>query len=419
MTDAQKTKSNFGAMGWYYIVLTAILFYINTLITTDGLNVTVAACEAREGWSQAQLLNYSTLAGYISIAAAPFIGVWLGKQGVKLVCSILLLVSGAATIWWGNAGSPLQYLISCAIVCACANGYSHLSSSTLANNWFPKKKGLFLGWSTMGLQMSSVCGVAMLNLFITHFKLSGCYNIVGAMQIALGILCVFTVKNTPMEMGKYPDNLPMSAEELAAYTKGQAEYVSTLTLGQILKDKNTWLIGISFGVLYMASIGMLSQWVPRLMTLGYDSSYAITLLAVAAAIGLFGSYAWGWLDMKFGPKKASIGIMVNYVIAVFLLVLPHHPVLLYIAVFLIGMGIGGVANLVGSLVGSIWGVKEFARVFGIVNTIEGVVRVTAFSVLAFGLTHLGGYSGAYTIFLVLCVIGVIMMCFVRLPAENK
>lgn len=419
MTDKQRTKNNFGTMGWYYIILTAVLFYVNTLIAVDGLNVSVAAFEARNGWSQTQLLNYATIGGYISIIAAPFIGMWLGKKGVRFVTPILLIVSGAATIWWGNASSTTQYLIACAIVCACANGYSHLASSTLANVWFPKKKGLFLGWSTMGVQMSSVCGVAMLSLFIGHFQINGAYSILGIIQILLGILCIVTVRDTPMEMGKYPDNIPMSPEELASYTKENEEYVSKLTLGQILKDKNTWLIAIPFGILYMTSTGVLSQWVPRLVSLGYAADYAILTLSIAAAIGLFGSYAWGWLDVKFGPKQASVGIMANYCIAIFLLVLPHHPVLLYLAVFLIGMGIGGVANLVGSLVGSVWGVNEFARVFGIVNTIEGIVRVSAFSVLAFGLTNLGGYSGAYAIFLGLCIIGLVMMCFVKMPKETK
>lgn len=419
MTDKQRTKNNFGGVGWYYIILTAILFYVNTLIAVDGLNVSVAAFEARNGWSQAQLLNYSAIGGYISIISAPFIGMWLGKKGVRFVTPILLMVSGVATIWWGTSVSTTQWLIACAIVCACANGYSHLASSTLANNWFPQKKGLFLGWSTMGVQLSSVCGVAMLNIFINHFDINGAYIIIGVLQILLGILCVFTVRNKPMDMGKYPDNMPMSDEELAAYTKESEEHVSTLTLGQILKDKNTWLIAIPFGVLYMTAIGVLSQWVPRLSTLGYDPNFAILLLSIVAAIGLVGSYAFGWIDVKFGPKVASIGLLVDYCVAVFLLVLPHNPVFLYTAGFLFGMGIGGVANLVGSLVGSIWGVKEFARVFGIINTIEGVIRVTAFSVLAFGLTRLGGYSGAYAIFLVLCVIGTVMMCFVKVPDAKK
>ena len=38
----------------------------------------------------------------------------------------------------------------------------------------------------------------------------------------------------------------------------------------------------------------------------------------------------------------------------------------------------------------------------------GIIRVTAMSVLAFGLTYFGGYSGAYAIFLGLCVVALIL-----------
>lgn len=418
MTDKQKTKSNFGATGWYLIIYTAILFFFNTGITTDGLNVTVAKFGEVNGWDQAQLLNYATIGGYISIIAAPFISALIAKIGNRFTLTILLVISGLATIWWGMTTTPTQYMIACAIVCACANGYSHLCSSSLANNWFPKKKGLFLGWSTMGLQLSTVAFVAMMSFLMANMGLWGAYLVLGIAQLVFAALAFFTVKDSPLDAGKYPDNIPMTAEELEAYKAEEAEFVSTLTLKDVLLSREVWFIGISYGFLYMASIGLLSQWVPRLLGLGYELNTAILMLSIASAIGFFGSYAWGWLDMKIGPKKASVGIMLDYAVALILVILPHHPILLYLAMFLIGMGIGGVANLVGSLVGTIWGHRDFPKVFGIINTIEGVVRVTAFSVLAFGLTHLGGYSGAYCIFLGLIIVGVIMMCFVRENANK-
>lgn len=416
-SQSQNAKSNFGATGWYLIIYTAILFYLNTGITTDGLNVTVAKFGEVNGWDQAQLLNYATIGGYVSIAAAPFISAWMSKVGNRLAMTILLGISAVATAWWGMTTTPIQYMIACAIVCACANGYSHLCSTSLANSWFPKKKGLFLGWSTMGLQLSTVAFVAMMSFLMTHCGLSGAYIVLAVVQLIMAALAFFTIKDTPLEAGKYPDNIPMTQEELAAYKREEESYVSTLTLKEVLLSREVWLIGLSFGFLYMASVGLLSQWVPRLIGLGYEQSTAILMLSIASAIGLFGSYAWGWLDVKIGPKKASVGIMIDYAVALILVILPHNPVLLYIAMFLIGMGIGGVANLVGSLVGTIWG-RDFNKVFGIVNTIEGVVRVAAFSVLAFGLTHLGGYSGAYCIFLGLVIAGVVMMCFVRENARE-
>lgn len=420
MNSAQnKTKSNFGVTGWYLIVFTALLFYLNTGITTDGLNVTVAKFSELNGWAQSELLNFSTISGYIAIITAPFLSAVIAKLGARISVCIMLIAAGLATIWWGMASTPVQYMAASAIVTACANGYSHLCSSTLANNWFPTKKGLFLGWSTMGLQLSTVAYVAMITFLMAHMGLTGAYILLGIVQIVFAVLAFFTIKDSPLEAGKYPDNIPMSEEELAAYKAQEENYVSSLTLKKILSTRETWLIGISFGVLYMASIGLLSQWVPRLLTLGYQQNTAILMLSIASAIGIFGSYAWGWLDMKIGPKKASVGIMINYAAALILVILPHSPILLYLAMFLIGMGIGGVANLVGSLVGTIWGHRDFPRVFGIINTIEGIVRVTAFSVLAFGLTHLGGYSGAYCIFLALVIIGIIMMVLVREDAAVK
>ena len=306
-----------------------------------------------------------------------------------------------------------HYLIACAICSGCTNFYGHICTSTLANSWFPKKKGLFLGWSTMGLQLSTVAFVAILSWLFSSFGLSGAYFALAIFQVVLAALVFFTVRDTPQELGKYPDNLPMSDEELQHYLAEEKNYVSTLSLGKILTSREVWCVGLGFGIIYMASVGLLSQWVPRLMTLGYEESYAILTLSIASAIGFFGSYAYGWLDMKIGPRKASVAISVNYVLALIFTVLPFHPAFLYISVFLIGIGIGGVANLVGSLVGTIFGAREFPRVFGIVNTIESAVRVAAYSVLAFGLDILGGYTGAYLLFLVLVMLGTVLLCFVR------
>ncbi len=413
MKTESNAKSNFGVTGWYYIILTAIWYYFATGLATDGLNVTVAKFSEVNGWSQAQLLNYSSIAGYIGIATTPFIASFMNRVGTRISATCLLLVSAIATVWWGMTTTPTQYLIACAIVTAAINGYAHLGATNLANNWFPKKKGLFLGWSTMGIQLSSVFFVAMMSFLMTKGGLQGAFWVVGICQLILAVLTWFTVKDTPQLAGKYPDNIPMSKEEMDRYVKEGEDYVSKWTYKDILANREVWLIGIGFGLLYMASIGLLSQWVPRLMSLGYKENKAILMLSIAAAIGLFGSYAWGWLDIKLGPKKASVGIMLDYVVALILTILPFSTVTLYLSMFLIGMGIGGVANLQGSLAGTIWGPYEYAKIFGVINTIESVVRITAFSIVAFGLTHLGGYNGAYSIFLGLCIIGVVLMALVR------
>lgn len=420
-----KAKNNFGTYGWFYIIFTGLLFYMNTGIAVDGLNVTIEAFCSKNNWVSTTLLNYSSIAGYISIAGAFFFGWLISKKGTRFVMSGCLLIGGIFTILWGNVNSPIQYFVCCTLVFVCGNAYSHIASSNLAAVWFPKKKGLFLGWSTMGIQLSTVAFVAMMAFLIGRFGLTIAYYIVGVISIIFAIIAFLFVKDTPEEIGKFPDNEEMTTDELEKSKQEMENYVSQWSVIDFFKIKEVWFIGISFGILYMTSTGILSQWVPRLISFGYTQNTAILMLSIAAAIGIAGSYIWGWIDVKIGPKKASVGIMIWYVVTTFLFVLPFSKPILYIAVIMIGLSIGGVANLVASLTGTIFGRHEFARAFGVINPISGVVRVTAYTVLAFGLKMLGGYSGAHAIFLALTIIATILTvlikedAFVNLKSKNQ
>jgi cyanate permease len=72
---------------------------------------------------------------------------------------------------------------------------------------------------------------------------------------------------------------------------------------EILKMPKTWIMGIAYGFIGMATVGLMSQLVPYLITRGFGQKQAIGTLTVAAIIGLFGSYFWGVIDQKLGTKK--------------------------------------------------------------------------------------------------------------------
>lgn len=409
MNEKIKTSSNnFGGIGWYYILLTAVLFMLSAGLTTDTLNVTIDGFSQLHGWANTTLLHYSTLAGYISIAAAVLIGWLIAKKGTRAIVTGTLIVGGLATIWWGFVQSPIQYLIACAFAVSCNNGYAHLCSSNLAAVWFPTRKGLFLGWSTMGIQISAVILVPIMNTLLTHFGISYAYLFFGILQLVLAVVCWFTVRNTPEELDRTPDNLPMSQEEAAAYRKSTETAGNGMTILDVLKTKQTWLIAIPFGILYMTAVGVMSQLIPRLMSQGFDMPSAMFVMSVASLIGVGGSYLYGWIDVKFGVKKSSVIIMLDFIVAMFLMVLPFNLITMWISMVLVGAGLGGVANLSASFAASVFGPSGFATAFSVINPLMGIIRVTAMSVLAFGLTYFGGYSGAYAIFLGLCVVALIL-----------
>ena len=64
---AKDTRSNFGLTHWLVILLLMAFGYFANGSMNDGLNTYVGLFTGRYGWTSAQLLTYSTYAGWASI----------------------------------------------------------------------------------------------------------------------------------------------------------------------------------------------------------------------------------------------------------------------------------------------------------------------------------------------------------------
>ena len=120
-------------------------------------------------------------------------------------------------------------------------------------------------------------------------------------------------------------------------------------------------MALGFGLLWMVTVGIVSQFVPRMISVGNSQPAALMMLTVAAVVGLFGSYFWGWLDQKIGTKTASVIYSASYIIALLLLIFAKLPIFTYIAIVFVGLGIGGLLNLMPSMVISVYGKYEIGR----------------------------------------------------------
>ncbi len=75
---------------------------------------------------------------------------------------------------------------------------------------------------------------------------------------------------------------------------GNNDYISRIRIRHLLKMRDVWLIGIATGGIYIMLVGVVGQFVPRLMEMGYPQSTAIFYMTVAALIGAPGRV---WLGL--------------------------------------------------------------------------------------------------------------------------
>ena len=401
------TKSNFGKIGWLYILFCVIALILMTSLTTDSLNVTVPRMAVERGWNQATLLSIFTYAGWVSVLGSIFIGWLLDRKGSRFVFGVSFLAGGLAYIWWGNCGTIWEYAVSASILACAANAYGMMCCSNLLAYWFPTKKGLALGWATIGNNLSPVIIVPVIGYLLPRIGIGKTSLIFGAIMLLMAVVSFFAIRNTPEELGCFSDNDPDFYDRHKEETQE-----STLTVWEILRNKNTWLCGIIYGFLMIVTVGLMSQFIPRLMSFGVEEGPATLLFSAVALIGAVGSYLWGWLDQKIGTKRCSVVFSLWFGIAVLFNVLPGRACL-YISLVMIGCAIGGTTNLSASIVATLFGRFDFARAWMVVNPITAILRNCAYAILAVAMELTGSLDGAYLLFVGLCVVAAILSAVIK------
>lgn len=416
--NSNNTKSNFGKWGWSMIIYCAISYYLAAVLSTDTLNWYPSAFAAFRGWddSVVNLCNaMAGIGGWIGVAAAIIFSIMAAKKGSRFMAVFGNIISGILCIIFATTKSlPLFLAMIVCLTFVGGNIQLNVVPNNIMNIWFPKKKGLALGWASMGLPICTATIIVILSLIGNP---QTAYIIIGIVCFIVAVLSIFWVKNTPEEVGATPDNEPIDMEAALALKEKQEAAAAKMTMGVIAKNRNTWLIGFGHGFLWMTTIGLVSNFVTKLAMVGTDASFAITMLTVAAVIGIVGSYIWGWLDQKFGTKNASLIYGVWYLIALLIMIFHNGSmVLTVLATIFVGFGIGGIGNLIPSIIGTCFGRFGFIQANRLIAPINTAVRSTALVII--GAVGVANLNKAYMIFFIFSVIAIVLIAFIKPDTEN-
>ena len=410
--DLNKVSYNFGTKGWTVIGFEIVMLFFMTGITVDGLNTIVPMMAAFHGWNQDVLLSISTPASIIALFACVLWAAFIEKAGLKKTTIITMVLAGISMIAYGNAVNIAMYAVALVCIVTFINAFACNCGFAICANWFPTKKGIVMGITTIGMNLAS----ALINWILTglanSFQISSALSILGIAIIVLAVLLGLLVKGTPEEAGCYPDNDPEIAAIIKAEEEGVKEMEKVSDAGA-LKNKYVWIFGLGAGCFGLATVGIMSQLVGYFMAARvYELTGALSMLTIAAVIGMIGSWAWGIVDQKLGSQKACLLFGIWYFVGIAFLIAPPTPCM-YIGLFMLGGAIGGNGNFLPSLAAQAFGRKDFNVSYACMNMINGIIRSCSFFVLAVLRSMTSGYTVPYMVFAVIAVIGGILIVAVK------
>ncbi|MBR0599854.1 MFS transporter [Sinanaerobacter chloroacetimidivorans] len=407
--------SGFSRSGWGVILYCAAMFWFYVGMVNDGSNITAPAFADKTGIDYSLVLSMGTVAGLVGFVFFLIFGQINIKIGPKKTSGICLFLAGAFYIGLGLSTSLVAYAVCLCVITGSVMSGGYIAGGTLVAKWFPKKKGIVMGYTTMGHNLASAFYVPMIAFLVNTLGLQKGVMVPSVLVIILGVIGLLAIKNTPQEKDEYPDNVSKEIYTKEYYVGHEEDTTGGWTTGKLLTKREFWLAAVTTGIYQLVTVGVMTQLVVRNMQLGFTQVQAISIMTVLAAIGVFGSWLFGVIDQKWGTKKAMTVFGFWYICAL-LSNVTETTWGIYLSVFMIGMAIGGSANFTTSLPAAIFGRHGFEKVNSVIFPVQGIITSLNFMLSGISIAVTGSLRGAYVVFV--CILAVNLL-LIKLVDEHK
>lgn len=408
----------FGLDGWGIIIYCAAMFWFYVGMVNDGSNITAPAFSAKTGIEYSVVLSMGTIAGIVGFLFFILFGQINIRLGAKTTSAICMFLSGIFYIGLGMSNSLIMYAICLCVITGAVMSGGYIAGGTLVAKWFPKKKGIVMGYTTMGHNLASAFYVPMIAFLVNTMGIQKGTMVPSVLVMILGIVGLLMVKNTPEEKNIYPDNVTKEVFETEYFVGNGEDSTGGWTTKKLLSEKQLWLTALTTGIYQLVTVGVMTQLVVRNMQLGFTQTEAISIMTFLAAIGVVGSWLFGVFDTKYGTKPTMIGFGIWYAIALFFNVL-QMKYSIYLSVFMIGMAIGGSANFTTSLPAAVFGRHGFEKANSVVFPIQGIVTSLNFLLSGASIAITGSLRGAYVVFIGIILVNIFLITRVNEHKFNK
>ncbi|MCI1208456.1 MAG: MFS transporter [Treponema sp.] len=386
-------------------ILGILLMYFYSGLQTDHLNV-LTPYYRKLGWMTTTITNPVTWAGFVIIPATLLVGTLLIKFGIPQVLVTSMIIVGCSVLGLSCAG---QNLILYSISLFCIRLFilpMQMGTFMLCTNWFVKKRGKALGIVTTGSPLCTATFIYLLSRGTAGIGFHRTYLLVGIIVLVLAGCVAIFIKSKPEDTGLHPDG--------DTYTTELESENMNLSVKDVFKHREAWLLVVSYGFLQFCIVGIMSFYVVRLNMTGTSPKLYFFWLSIAALLGIPVSFLFGVVDDKFGTISASLLLCATFILTLFGLLFMrgnNGGLLLATAVGIAGVT-GGTPTLHPSITSYVYGRRCYQAANRWIMTFQAVLMAFAIYFMSSILDKTGTLAPAYIIMIGLVIIAVICLIII-------
>lgn len=337
----------------------------------------------------------------IALAAFSLTTIYSGqlqlKKGPRVTSLIGACLYSGGIILSSFATSPYMLYITYGVMAGAGVGFVYVCQLSTLVKWFPNHKGAITGVATGAFAMGAYLFKNVIQSMFEGQEYTPA--LISSTFMSLGI--IYALMSI---IGSLLLDVPEGAENVSKAKKGGD---IDFTPKQLLKKMNFYKL--LFSDLLALMPGLLIIGIANdLGTDWFDAKTGATLVGMLALFNAGGRLASGKLADKFGALRVY-RIMYLVVIVALGILATHPSKYIFMAVVLtIAVGYGSFLSLVPTVVGKLFGAKNFSANYGLVFQAYGMAAMIGISIKNYTKT----FETAFTIALATAILGWILAMLV-------
>jgi MFS family permease len=348
----------------------------------------------------------------------PIMGKYIEKYGPRKMTWIGAIFVGLGWFLASFATSPLILIFLYGLIGGLGVGITYNCPIVTSGKWFPDKRGLAVGLTIFGFGFSAAIIGPLMDYLIAIFNVQTALKILGILFFI--ILLIFG------SFLKFPSInwKPKGWEPIEMKKKLSIEF----TKEEMIKTKSfygiwiTYMIGTLAGLMAIGVSKLVGLEVLANTGINEESFSAIltTLIIPFAACNGFGRPLFGWIIDKFIPMKVAILSFVLIFIASLIVFTNPASIIAYsIGFAILWLNLGGWLAIAPAVTASFFGMKDYARNYGVVFTAYGMGAIIGNILAGQAKDIFGTYMKVFPYVMALAFLGIIVAMVLLKPPKNN